>query len=248
MSAGVDSTPASPSFSYTPSAGDGAYSFYTLARDNATNLEDAPGAPDTSTTYDTTNPTSSATSPAATNSTSITVTYTASDATSGVKEVDLYARKGSSGAFTFVETDTTPASPSFVYTAADGEGTYQFHTRARDNATNVEDAPVSPAADTSTIYETAKPSSSAGTVANITNSNTFSVPYTASDAGTPASGLDTVELYVERRLRGPTTSSRLRSQTRRRAGASPTRGPLSTAPTASTRSRQTTQATSRTHR
>ena len=47
--ADTDNSPGSPSFSYTPAAGDGAYSFYTRASDAANNYEAAPGSADTTT-------------------------------------------------------------------------------------------------------------------------------------------------------------------------------------------------------
>jgi Bacterial Ig-like domain (group 3) len=54
----TDASPgATGSFSYSPSAGDGAYEFYTRARDNATNYESAPAAADDSTIVDTVAPT-----------------------------------------------------------------------------------------------------------------------------------------------------------------------------------------------
>src|SRR5947207_1315179 len=51
--AATDTTPGSPSFSYTASAGDGTYRFYTRARDNAGNFETAPASADTETIVDT---------------------------------------------------------------------------------------------------------------------------------------------------------------------------------------------------
>ena len=154
--AGTDTSPDSPSFAYTPSAGQGNYRFYTRARDNATNYEAIPGTlPDTSTLYDTVAPGSSASSTTATNSSPFTVTYTATDGGSGVDEVELWARKGSSGSFTLVTTDTDPTSAEFAFTPTGGDGTYEFYTRARDSAGNYEADPG--AADDSTLYDTMGP-------------------------------------------------------------------------------------------
>src|SRR3712207_7401051 len=44
-------------------------------------------------------------------------------------------------AYALVATDNSPGTPSFTYTAEQGDGTYLFYTRARDNATNFEAAP-----------------------------------------------------------------------------------------------------------
>src|SRR5439155_306701 len=170
----------SGSFSYTAAAGDGSYSFYTRAYDNAGNVEAAPASADTSTLVDTQNPTSSASSPAYSTSTSITVGYTASDplkngSNSGLKDVELWA-KAPGGSFSKVATDNTPgASGSFTYTAT-VDGSYDFYTRAFDKAGNYEAAPAS--ADSSTLVDTRFPTSSASSPAYST-STTITVGYSA---------------------------------------------------------------------
>ena len=129
----TDATPASPSFSYALAQGEGSYRFYTRARDNAGNAEAAPASEDALTVYDTSNPSSSASAPAYTNSSPVTVTYTSSDSgPSGVKEVELWVKRPGDAAYALVATDATPASPSFSYTPSAGEGSYRFYTRARD--------------------------------------------------------------------------------------------------------------------
>src|SRR6185369_149165 len=93
----TDSTPtASGSFAFTASV-DGSYSFYTRALDKAGNYEAAPASADTATLVDTQDPTSSATSPAYSTTTAITVNYTASDplkdtSASGLDKVELWAK------------------------------------------------------------------------------------------------------------------------------------------------------------
>src|SRR2546430_9115846 len=64
----------------------GSYDFYTRATDKAGNLEAAPAGPDSSTLVDTRDPTSSASSPAYSTSTSFTLGYTASDPLKGTAE------------------------------------------------------------------------------------------------------------------------------------------------------------------
>src|SRR5439155_6424410 len=110
--------------------------FYTRARDNAGNYEDAPTSPpDASTVLDTQSPSSSASAAAYSNSTSLTVSYSASDAgPSGVKEVELWVKRPGDSSYALADTETTPPNPSFTYSAAAGDGTYNFYTRARDNA------------------------------------------------------------------------------------------------------------------
>src|SRR5207244_5511068 len=80
------------------------------------------------------------------------------------------------------------------YSATDGDGTYSFYTGATDKAGNVETVPSGDA--DSTLLDTAKPGSSASSPLYSTD-DTFYVSYVADDAGSSASGLDTVGLYVD---------------------------------------------------
>ena len=147
---------ASGTFSYTASAGNGAYNFYTRATDKAGNVEAAPATADTTTTLtvtvpDTTPPSSTASSPASSTSANWTVSYTASDNTggSGLASVDLYAEAPGVSTYSKVASDTSGgASGTFSYTASAGNGAYNFYTRATDKAGNVEAAPAT--ADTTT--------------------------------------------------------------------------------------------------
>ena len=74
----------------------------------------------------------------------IALTYSASDGGSGLLEVELWAKGPSDGSYALVATDTSPGSPSFSYTASQGDGVYRFYTLARDAAGNTEAAPASP--------------------------------------------------------------------------------------------------------
>jgi hypothetical protein len=162
--AATDTSPTTPSFSYAPSAGEGTYSFYTRAHDNAGNYELAPGSPDDSTLFDVTKPTSTASVPA-TSSATVTVSYSSADgAGSGVDEVELWVKRPGDSAFSESATDTSPSSASFSYTANAGSGTYQFYTRARDNAGFYEDAPAG--ADDSTVVDTVRPKAIALSASN----------------------------------------------------------------------------------
>ena len=60
----------SGSFSYTATAGDGSYGFYTVATDNAGNAQATPAGAQATTVLDSTAPSSTASSPALTNQTS----------------------------------------------------------------------------------------------------------------------------------------------------------------------------------
>ena len=134
----------SGSFSYTATTGDGSYSFYTLATDNAGNAQAAPASAQTTTQLDTTAPSATASSPAPTNQTTFTVSYTAADNSgdSGLAQVALYAQApGQSGNGQVAVNVNFGGSGSFSYTATAGNGSYSFYTLATDNAGNVQPTP-----------------------------------------------------------------------------------------------------------
>jgi peptidoglycan/xylan/chitin deacetylase (PgdA/CDA1 family) len=185
----------SGSFSYTAAAGDGAYSLYTIATDRAGNVQAMPSTPNATTLLDTAAPTSKASAPSVSGSTSLTVSYTAADnpAGSGLARVDLYAQAPGQSGYTKVASDTSGSSAGgFSYVAAAGDGSYNFYTVASDTAGNVQAAPASP--DATTLLDTVAPSSSASVPA-ISGSTSISVSYTATDSG--GSGLARVDLYAQ---------------------------------------------------
>ena len=151
----------SGSFSYTPSAGNGNYNFYTVATDKAGNVQAAPATPNATTKYtlDTTPPTSTAGAPTYSNTTTWSVSYTASDngGGSGLASVELWARPP--GASTYVKAATNTgsgASGSFTYAGAAGNGSYAFYTIAVDQAGNRQTPPNTPNA--TTTLDTVAPS------------------------------------------------------------------------------------------
>src|SRR5207248_1639793 len=133
-----------------------------------------------------------ATSPAYSISNSFTVSYTASDVGSGLADVELWAKRPGAQGCTKVTVDSgVGIDNSFSYTAALGDGSYRFYTRAHDAAGNYEAVPATPT-DTSTLsLHDALPISATSPAYSISNS--FTVSYTASDVG---SGLADVELWA----------------------------------------------------
>ncbi len=88
---------------------------------------------------DTVPPASSASSPASVNSTSFTVSWTGSDANSGVESYDIQSRdKSIGGAWTDWKLAQTGPNASFTGT---GGHIYEFRSRARDHAGNLETYP-----------------------------------------------------------------------------------------------------------
>src|SRR4051794_92656 len=199
--AATDTAPGSSgSFNYSAAAGDGAYSFYTVATDTAGNAEAQPASGnDTTTQLDTNTPTSAAQSPTSVPSNSFAASYPAPDpcpTRPSPALVELYAKRPGDSSYNKAATDAAPGSSgSFNYSAAAGDGAYSFYTVATDKAGNAEAQP--PSADATTHLDTNLPTSAAQSPASVT-SNSFAVSYTASDPGTNPSGLAKVELYVKR--------------------------------------------------
>ncbi|KAA0002212.1 MAG: hypothetical protein FE046_00255 [Thermoplasmata archaeon] len=134
-------------WTFTFPDGEGYYEFYTIAEDNAGNVEGAPPSADENAGYDATAPTSSVDAmPYWHTSASTVINASASDSLSGVKKVTLYYRVSIDNStwgswIQFSPPDyAAPWQFSFTFT---GSGYYQFYTVAEDNASNVESPPVS---------------------------------------------------------------------------------------------------------
>jgi hypothetical protein len=188
-----DTTPDTPSFTYTPSAGDGEYDFYTVAIDNDGNSELAPVFPDGTTMVDATPPSSTASAPATAASGPIAITYSADDGSgTGVASVELWAKAPGDSGYSLASTDSSPASPSFRYTPSAGDGTYSFYTVAIDALGNREAAPAT--SDAQTVLDRTAPSSSASAPAT-SGGGSIPVTYTAGDGS--GSGVASVELWAQ---------------------------------------------------
>ncbi|HUT00064.1 MAG TPA: hypothetical protein VMY59_07095 [Candidatus Thermoplasmatota archaeon] len=193
VSAGVDT--ASPwSWSLGFSNGSGFYQFYSIAKDNATNTEAAPGSSDAWCGYDTIASTSSVNmiSPYWKNI-AATITAFSSDATSGTKNVTLYYRFSSANASWggWVSAGVDTALPwNWSFSFSNGSGYYQFYSIAKDNATNAESAPATN--DTNCGYDNQAPSSSVDAITPYWKKAAATITATASDA---TNGVKNVTLY-----------------------------------------------------
>jgi len=139
---------------------------------------------------DATAPSSTATAPAYGNA-ALSITWTASDVTSGVALTQIWY-KGPGGTWANTGLDAqTGAIGTFSFTPTDGDGTYYLATRSTDNAGNLETEPTGDG-DDSTIYDTVSPDSPV----IATNSGD---DYSTTDSSITLEGTcsgDTVAIYV----------------------------------------------------
>jgi len=141
-------------FDFTP-PGEGEYGFFTHAVDRAGNVEDPPGAPDSNTVYDTTDPTSECSSASFASASPFDVDFVADDDSSGMAEVALWFNKDG-GDWTYYDSIPNETEGTFAFTPS-GDAEYEFYTRAEDRAGNVEEPPGAP--DSTTVYDSTKPAS-----------------------------------------------------------------------------------------
>ncbi|MEI7645115.1 MAG: kelch repeat-containing protein [Chloroflexales bacterium] len=134
--------PYATSHSWSLLSGDAAKTIYVCYQDAAGNLSAVVTA---RVTLDTTPPTSSVTALPPRSSTAITLTWSGSDALSGVASYDLQVQAGN-GAWTDVLTNTLATSTTY---SAEAGVLVAFRVRARDAVGNVEAWPL--AADTTTL-------------------------------------------------------------------------------------------------
>jgi hypothetical protein len=129
-------------FLFTPVTGDGTYYFQTIAEDLLGESEEGPaGDGDTNTVYDTVLPTSEAQSPEVSSAgVRITVTWTASDLTSGLESTCLRYKFGSHTLPWQAGPCQSGESGSFTFPPP-WTGVYYFQTIASDRAGNVERKP-----------------------------------------------------------------------------------------------------------
>ena len=213
---GVSYTPGSTSWRYDGTLVTGENLFEVRAEDAGTNMSDPASVRVTySPPPDITPPTSTASAPEYGNG-ALSITWTASDDTSGVASTRLWYKKGTSG--TWKDTGTSAGSVTsgeFIYTPKDGDGTYYFATRSTDNQGNAE-VKLSGDGDTHTIYDTVPPAVPVisskysivnalieldGTCASDTavisvSGSTIGVTYTAGDTSWQYDGKSPLEPYT----------------------------------------------------
>ncbi len=184
---------ASGGFSFDLPGGVDDVEFYTIATDNAGNVEAPPAQADCVMGYDGVTPDSSCTSLAMTNEATMPVDFTASDDKSGVASTALLFNYEDGGWGTSGLDPETGTSGQFEFTAYLGDGTYYFATQALDNAGNQQDFPTE--ADCETVLDTTAPVSSCSVDVEYTSAATISVQYSASDG---LSDVALVRLFVSR--------------------------------------------------
>ena len=160
MLSGLTSGGTSGSFAFSGFTTDDIYYFDLVAQDNQGNRSSNPTTTgDTNTKYDTAAPTSGTATVAATSSaTPITVNYsgTGDGSGSGLKTVELWYKKSSTGTWTNSGLTKTTASGSFDFASVAGDDTYYFDLVAEDNAGN-RSAAASGSGDANTVYSVVRP-------------------------------------------------------------------------------------------
>jgi hypothetical protein len=163
--------------SWTLATGDGSKTVYARYKDNAGNV--SANATDTI-TLDTTLPTGAVNALGTYQiSLTFTISWSGSDATSGIANYDVQYRDGAGGTWTDWQTSTTATSASF--TGQDAH-TYYFRARARDNAGNIS---AYSSSDTQTTVDTTSPTPGTLTInggAQNTNTTAVTLTLAASDA------------------------------------------------------------------
>ena len=177
---------ASPiAFDASTTGGEGNYRFYTIASDNAGNLEPAPASPDAQITIDSQPP--AAPVLASLNTWNASANLTLSWSSTG----DEYmAEAATDAAFSnIVDASGWIAADNFNFAGLVDGQSYWFRTRARDNAGNVSVN----SSDEQTTIDTTAPVASLDPLAPLFNAPTFDISWSGSDA---TSGLLNIDLYL----------------------------------------------------
>ncbi len=167
---------------------EGSYTFYTRAVDKAGRVEGVPGGSDTGTVIDLGPPDSSVSSLGTYKPRTFDIAYTSNDGVgSGTHTVELWFSVDGGTWKHYGD----PLSSPYSFTAPT-DGYYEFYTRARDYAGNLEDAP--PTSDAKTMVDTYAPITAANpsTTISTTMDLHFQVNYTATDN---LSGVNKVEVW-----------------------------------------------------
>ncbi|MCD6327696.1 PQQ-like beta-propeller repeat protein, partial [bacterium] len=163
---------------FSPPHGAGTYEFYTIAEDNAGNVELAPTDDFHSALYDLQKPSSYAVGPLYTAVPDIALEYAASDDLGGIAVVGVWYRFGPGGWVPWLADYGDSTVGTIAMTLPYGEGNYYIFTQAADNAGNVEDWPV--VHDIVTIYDAQEPESDCS-CAEYSASSPIPVRYGAND-------------------------------------------------------------------
>jgi hypothetical protein len=186
------SFPFSWNFDTAITAGDGEYHFYSSAWDIVGNYEDAPPIYDTQIIVDTTKPVSSVDNLSNFTTTSEFLITGSAEDSNGISNVELWYKKDDGPWLKFDNVSNYPWYRYFDTTLMEGDGVYQFYSRAWDAVGNYENPPNGN--DTWTLVDTTKPLSSADTLPIFTTTEEFTVSATASDSN----GISRVELWYSK--------------------------------------------------
>ncbi|MBN1591697.1 MAG: hypothetical protein JW941_00450 [Candidatus Coatesbacteria bacterium] len=191
ISTGIADSGEAGEIEFAPDEGPGVYDFYTIGTDKAGNIEAPPDGYDASAIFDPLEPSTSCVGPEVTNSTTIEVTFTATDdGPSGMKETGLWFSY-EAAEFIYSGLSKSGASGVFAFETPSGEGRYDFYTVGLDKAGNSETHPDE--ADCSTLVDLSPPASVASCPPW---GNEFPVRVEFYEIDSEASGVEQVELFA----------------------------------------------------
>ena len=189
---GLSATGNSGTFNYTPGA-DGVYEFSVISVDNGGNWETLTSYADCQTFVDTVTPTSTLSTPSLAKENIIPLNFNVNEPqpSSGLDFVDFWYKKEGVGAWTYTGLSANILSGQVSFIPGDGDGLYEFTSRAKDNAQNLEcNIPLGLCPVKSiTVYDTLPPEGSIliNGGASTTSSLTVNLTLSATDAGTGVS-------------------------------------------------------------
>ncbi len=180
--------------SFEPGLSYGTYEFYTIATDTAGNEEEAPNEADAVCYFDARLVLSEAESPAYCTFGTVAVTFTTDVGIDGYGGVRLYYRYGEvlddvEGAEWASTSTTSPeTSGTLEFYSLDGDGYYQFYTRALSAGDVMEPAPVG--ADTTTLADGLPPQTSV-TAAPLSSESSIDIAFDSVESY----GLASIDVY-----------------------------------------------------
>lgn len=191
---GLDESTSPGAFEWPPDMGFGYYSFFLAATDEAGNVEGTDGSPDAVCLFDRRLALSEASAPGYVTGASIVISFTIDIGDDGYDHVGLHYRYGVTLAEVEQADWTTTSTVSYGtvgtldFACDDGDGCYQFYTKARSAGGLWEPAPSTP--DATTVADAVPPETSVS-APEISPTSQFEIEFSASEPY----GLESIDIY-----------------------------------------------------